>query len=76
MQPVSDLFRSERKLTRKPPAAKALGVVGVGVGGTVLDTQGAGRDMASGSSGLSGTEAPYLPLLALRSLRGGKRGCE
>ena len=33
MQPVSDLFRSERKLTGKPPIAKALVVVGVDGGG-------------------------------------------
>jgi hypothetical protein len=52
MQPVSDLFRSERKLTGKPPIAKALVIVGVdGGGGDGTRYTEARRDMANRSSG-------------------------
>ena len=61
MQPVSDLFRSERKLTRKPPTAEALGVVGVGVRGDGARYTGAWREMVRRAFEVFPSRSPYSP---------------
>ena len=71
MQPVSDLFRSKRAPTRKPPNVEALNLVDVGAGGeTVLDTQGAWRETVRRAFEVFPSRSPYSPLLSLRPVGG------
>ena len=67
-------FEARKTPTGKPPTAKALGVVDVGAGETVLDTQGSRREAVRRVFGEFPGRSPYSPLLALRRGQGTMEG--